>query len=53
MNQNEVVEVKIKALQIARDMKPTPVYTNFGNTPTVQLYDVLKEAESIYQWIIK
>lgn len=53
MTQDEMMEIKVKALHIARDMKPGPIYTGIGHQPTIPFYDILKEAESIYQWIIK
>lgn len=45
--------IRIKALEIARDMKPAPVYTGLGQPPITPYYDILKEAESIYQWLVK
>jgi hypothetical protein len=43
------------ALQIARDMKPPTNYGNplAGQLPVTPHYDLLKEAELIYQWLIK
>lgn len=54
MTNEEMIEIKIKALQIARDMKPAPVYNNFGTQPyVIPSYNILTEAESIYNWIVK
>jgi hypothetical protein len=53
MSNEEIVKVKIRALEIARDMKPGPVYSGFGQQPVTPYYDVLKEAQSIYEWIVK
>jgi hypothetical protein len=49
-------ESRVNALRTAKDMKPQPVYS--GNPlqqgmPTTPPYDLLKEAETIYQWLIK
>lgn len=44
------------ALQIARDMRPPTTYNNSAmgqSIPTTPHYDLLKEAELIYQWLIK
>jgi hypothetical protein len=49
-------DCKKMALQIARDMKPPPNYSHNQlqqGMPTQPHYDLLKEAEAIYQWLIK
>lgn len=53
MSNEEIIKVKIKALELARDMKPAPTYSSFGQQPVAPYYDILKEAESIYEWIVK
>lgn len=53
MQTEETIKVKIKALELARDMKPSPTYSGFGQQPITPYYDILKEAQSIYEWIIK
>jgi hypothetical protein len=46
---------RLRALEVARDLRPPPQYGNnlqqaLANQP---YYDVIKEAEKIYQWLIK
>lgn len=55
MTTDEISKTKIKALEIARDMKPLPTYTGYtlGNHTITPNYDLLTSAEAIYQWIIK
>lgn len=52
LTQEEDVKVRIKALEIATDMRPGPVYSGFNKVET-PYYNLLEEAESIYQWLLK
>jgi hypothetical protein len=48
-------ESRVNALRTAKDMKPQPVYSGKllqQVMPTMPHYDLLKEAETIYQWLI-
>ena len=46
-------EARMKAVHIARDMKPVPEYSAGQRIVAPEKYDLLKEAEAIYQWLIK
>jgi hypothetical protein len=47
---------RLRALEVARDMKPQPIYNSgLGLTQALPMpvYNLLAEAENIYQWLIK
>ena len=43
---------RLRAIEIARDMKPAPNYNTLQQAIPVPSYNLLKEAESIFQWLV-
>ena len=48
-------KLRVKALEVAQAMRPMPTYNyNMGGMQNLPpYYDLLGEAEKIYQWLIK